>query len=279
MALVRNGVFASNRRVPDWVAVVILGIIEGVTEFLPVSSTGHLLIAEHWLPNQSAFVRSDLFTVIIQPGAVVAVLALFWRRVLGLLQTWRTPSSRDYLLKLGVAFGLTGAGGLALKKLGFELPETLMPVLLATVLGGVLFIGVERWLRGATPGTEVTWAIGLAMAVGQLLAMVFPGASRSGTTILLALALGLARPQATEFSFLLGIPTLMAAGAKETFDALRDPPPFPIDWGLVGLGMLVSAVTAFIAVRWLLRFVQSHTFEGFGWYRIALGLLILLLVR
>jgi undecaprenyl-diphosphatase len=279
MALVRREVFASNRRVPDWIAVVILGIVEGVTEFLPVSSTGHLLIAEHWLPIQSEFLRSDLFTVIIQPGAVVAVLALFWRRVLGLLQTWRTPSSRGYLLKLAVAFGVTGVGGLALKKLGFELPETLLPVLLATVLGGALFIAVERWLRGATPGTEVTWTIALAMAVGQLLAMVFPGASRSGTTILVALALGLARPQATEFSFLLGIPTLMAAGGKETFDALKDPPPFPIDWGLVGLGMMVSAVTAFIAVRWLLRFVQSHTFEGFGWYRIALGVLILLLVR
>jgi undecaprenyl-diphosphatase len=257
--------------VPDWIAVIILGIVEGVTEFLPVSSTGHLLIVEHWLPELSPFIRSDLFTVVIQPGAVAAVLALFWRRVLALLWTWRTPASRDYLLKLGVAFGVTGAGGWVFKKLGFALPETLLPVLIATVVGGVLFIVVERRLLGAMPHRDVTWTIALAMAVGQLLAMVFPGASRSGTTILLALMLGLARPQAAEFSFLLGIPTLLAAALKETYDAIQHPPPFPIDWGMVGLGVVVSAVTAFLSVRWLLRFVQTHTFEGFGWYRVALG--------
>jgi undecaprenyl-diphosphatase len=257
--------------VPDWLAVIILGIVEGVTEFLPISSTGHLLIVDHWLPDVSPFVRSELFTVVIQPGAVAAVLALFWRRVLGLVWTWRTPASQDYLLKLAVAFGVTGAGGLIFKKLGFALPKTLWPVLVATVVGGVLFIVVERRLRGAGGGTEVTWAIALAMAVGQLLAMVFPGASRSGTTILLALMLGLARPQATEFSFLLGVPTLLAAALKESFDAVRHPPGFPIDWALLGLGVVVSAVTAFLTVRWLLRFVQSHTFEGFGWYRVLLG--------
>jgi undecaprenyl-diphosphatase len=257
--------------VPDWIAVIILGIVEGVTEFLPVSSTGHLLIVEHWLPEVSPFIRSDLFTVVIQPGAVAAVLALFWRRVVTLLRTWHTPGSRDYLLKLGAAFGVTGAGGLVFEGLGFALPETLLPVLLATVVGGVLFIVVERRLRDGQPHTEVTWAIALAMAAGQLLAMVFPGASRSGTTILFALMLGLGRPQATEFSFLLGVPTLLSAALKETYDAVQHPPPFPIHWGMVALGVVVSAVTAFLTVRWLLRFVQAHTFEGFGWYRIALG--------
>jgi undecaprenyl-diphosphatase len=265
--------------VPDWIAVLILGIVEGVTEFLPISSTGHLLMVGYYLPIGSEFLRSELFVVVIQPGAVLAVLLLFWRRLQTLCSTWRSAASRDYLLKLGLAFGITVVGAVALKKLGLRLPKTIAPVALATLAGGLLFLGVERWLRARQPTHEVTWLIALAMAAGQLLAAMFPGLSRSGATILMALALGLARPEATEFSFLLGIPTLLAAGVKETYDVFQAPPPFAIDWGLVAWGVAVSAVTAFIAVKWLLRFVQSHTFKGFGWYRIALGLLILLLVR
>jgi undecaprenyl-diphosphatase len=263
---------------PDWVAVVVLGMIEGITEFLPISSTGHLLLAEHWLPIRSAFIRSDLFTVVIQPGAVAAVLAVFWRRLVDLARHWREPEPRDYLLKLAVSFGATGAGGLLIKKLGFELPEKIAPVALATLIGGVLFLLVEWWLKSRRTTERVTWTIALAMAGGQLLAAVFPGLSRSGSTILMALALGLGRPQATEFSFLLGIPTLLAAAGKETYDAFRDPPDYEIDWGLVGLGMLTAAVTAFLSVKWLLRWIQTHTFNAFGVYRIMVGLVILTLL-
>jgi undecaprenyl-diphosphatase len=113
------------------------------------------------------------------------------------------------------------------------------------------------------------------MGAGQLIAAVFPGASRSGTTILLGLALGVARPAATEFSFLLGIPTLLAAGALKVVSEVKDHGLGGEDWALVALGTVVSAVTAFAVVKWLLRFVQSHTFIGFGWYRIALGAALL----
>ncbi|MGE3309197.1 MAG: undecaprenyl-diphosphate phosphatase [Limisphaerales bacterium] len=263
----------------DWLAVVILGLVEGITEFLPISSTGHLLLVEHWLPIRSEFIRSDLFTIVIQPGAVAAVLVLFWRRLFNLFTTWRLPESRDYLLKLAAAFFVTGVGGLTIKKLGFELPEDITPVALATLIGGVLFLVIEAWLKSRPSVTQVTWTMALAMGVAQILAAVFPGLSRSGSTILVALAFGLARPQAAEFSFLLGIPTLLAAAAKEGFDAFQDPPPYPIDWGMVLLGALVSAVTAFIAVKWLLRYVQSHTFNAFGIYRILLGSVILLALR
>jgi undecaprenyl-diphosphatase len=261
---------------PDWLAVVILGVVEGVTEFLPISSTGHLLLVEHWLPIRSEFIRSDLFTVVIQPGAVAAVLALFWRRLFDLFRTWRQPESRDYLLKLTLAFFITGVGGLTIKKLGFELPEDITPVALATLIGGVLFLVIEAWLKSRPSVVSVTWAMAVAMGVAQILAAIFPGLSRSGSTILVALAFGLARPQAAEFSFLLGIPTLLAAAAKESYDAIQDPPPYPIDWAMVLLGALVSAVTAFVAVKWLLRYVQSHTFNAFGVYRIFLGSVILL---
>jgi undecaprenyl-diphosphatase len=263
----------------NWLAALILGIVEGVTEFLPISSTGHLLLAEHWLPIQSPFLQSDLFTVIIQPAAVVAVLLLFWEKLLGLARDWQKPEARDYLLKLAVGFGLTVVGGYLLKKFGMRLPKTITPIALATLLGGVLFLVVERWLKNHKPGTELTWLIAIAVAVGQLLAAAFPGLSRSGATILVALALGLARPQATEFSFMMGLPTLMAAAVKELMDFHNAPPGFAIDWGLVLIGSVASAITAFLSVKWLLRFVQSHTFNGFGWYRIVLGGAVLLFAR
>ncbi len=255
---------------PDWLVIVFLGLIEGITEFLPVSSTGHLLIAQHWLPPQS-----ELFNVVIQSGAVVAVLLVFTERVKELLFRWREPAARDYLLKLAGAFVLTGVGGLALKKLGLKLTEQVAPVAWATLIGGVLFLVVERWLRGRAVSAEITWTIALAIGAAQLVAAVFPGASRSGTTILVALALGLGRPLAIEFSFLLGIPTLLAAGGLEIFQELRKHAAEPVHWDMVALGTVVSAITAFIVVKWLLRFVQQHTFEVFGWYRIGLGVLLL----
>jgi undecaprenyl-diphosphatase len=261
--------------VSDWIIAVVLGFIEGLTEFIPVSSTGHLLIAEHWIPRQS-----DLYNIVIQCGAVLAVLPLFTDR-LAMLARWKEPASRDLLAKIVVAFGITGAGGLVLDKLKFKLPEEVGPVAWALLVGGVLFILVERWLRGRQPIDRITWAIAIAVAVAQLVAAVFPGSSRSGATILFALALGCSRVIATEFSFLVGIPTLLAAGALKVFKALHHPPPgaVPENWAALGLAALVAAVVSFIAVKWLLRFVQSHTFIGFGIYRIVLAVVLLLLVR
>jgi undecaprenyl-diphosphatase len=114
--------------------------------------------------------------------------------------------------------------------------------------------------------------------VGQLLAVIFPGLSRSGTAIMLALALGIARSPATEFSFLLGIPTLLSAGALKIYEALKDEQT-SVDWLMVGWGTFVAAATAFVAVKWLLKFIRSHTFNGFGYYRIVLGILILLYMQ
>ena len=257
---------------PDWIVVVILGIIEGVTEFLPVSSTGHLLLAEHWLGT-----RSDLFNVVIQSGAVVAVLAVFASRAKALAIGWREPANRDYLLKLAAAFVLTAIGGITMKKLGLKLPETVSPVAWATLVGGVLFVLVEVWLRGRSTGETITWTVAIAVGLAQLIAVAFPGASRSGTTILIALVLGLSRSSAAEFSFLLGIPTLLAAGAKETLDALKGHAPHE-PWSHVLLGTVVSAITAFFVVKWLLGYVRHHTFTPFGWYRIIVGVAILVLL-
>jgi undecaprenyl-diphosphatase len=253
---------------PEWVAIIILGIIEGITEFLPISSTAHLLIAEHWLPRQS-----DLFNIVIQSGAVIAVLPLFPERLHQFAFQWRRKSTRDYAFKILTAFVITGIGGLLLTKAGFKLPEKLGPVAWAMLIGGIGFLIIEKWLRGKRPKGSVTWAVAVLVGIGQLVAAVFPGASRSGVTILLMLMTGLSRPAATEFSFLVGIPTMLAAGGLKIFQALRHLQPGAAheNWGLLLLGFIVSAMISFITVKWLLNYIQTHTFIVFGWYRMILA--------
>jgi undecaprenyl-diphosphatase len=256
---------------PEWVSVIILSIVEGLTEFIPVSSTGHMLIVSPLLHRQT-----DLFYIVIQSGAVIAVIPLVWGRIKKMLFDWREPETRDFMFKLAAAFGITGVGGLMLEKMGYTLPEEVGPVAWALLLGGAVFIAVETWLKGKPLSNEITWTIAIAVGIGQLIAAIFPGASRSGTTIMLALVLGLNRPLATEFSFLVGIPTMLAAGGFKIFQSLRQVEGAPAeDWGLVALGTIVSAIVSFIAVKWLLRFIQTHTFIGFGYYRIVVGLLLL----
>lgn len=258
---------------------IILGIVEGITEFLPISSTGHLLIADHLLAHFAdipAYLKTDLFNIVIQSGAVIAVIPLFRSRFDQFILRWHEPATQSYLFKIIVAFFITGVGGYVLEKKGFKLPEELKPVAIALLVGGIVFLAVEMYLRGKTLTTEITWAVALAVGVGQLIAAIFPGASRSGTTIMLSLLLGLSRPAATEFSFLVSIPTMLAAGGYKIFKTLHHP---PVDaphenWSMVMLATIVAAVVSFIAVKWLLRYVQSHTFNAFGWYRIAAGIVI-----
>ncbi len=253
---------------PDWLVVIILGIVEGLTEFIPVSSTGHLLIVEHWLGAR----QTDLFNVVIQCGAVIAVLPLFRKRIEMMLR-WREAASRDLTLKTFACFFITGIGGLILDKLNFQLPEEVFPVALALIIGGVIFIVVEGLLKGKKLGSDITWLIVVAVAIGQLLAAIFPGLSRSGSTIMIAMILGLSRGAATEFSFLVGIPTLLAAGVLKIYKELKVGG--HEDWFLLILATVASAIVSFLAVKWLLRYVQSHTFVNFGIYRIVVGLVLL----
>jgi undecaprenyl-diphosphatase len=266
----------------DPITAAILGIVEGITEFLPVSSTGHLLITEHILFAQGkpAWV-DDLYNVVIQTGAVLAVIPLFHLRFHQFIFNWREKAVRDYFLKIVVAFFITGAGGYVMEKKGFKLPEQLLPVAIALLAGGVLFLIVERWLAAKGGGKEkergdlrsVTWTVAVAVGIGQLIAAAFPGSSRSGTTIIFALVLGLGRPLATEYSFLVSIPTMLAAGGYKIFEAFHHPAAGGAheNWQMVILATVIAAVVSFIAVKWLLRYVQTHTFNAFGWYRILVG--------
>lgn len=262
---------------PDWLTNLILGVVEGITEFIPVSSTGHLLVAEHFLGTH----KSDLYNVVIQCGAVIAVLPLFPERLYKFVFEWREKETRDYLLKILVAFGITGAAGLAIDKLGFKLPETTQPIAWALLIGGVAFLAAEWHLQGRKLTEQITWPVVFAVAIGQLIAATCPGASRSGSTIILCLLLGLSRPAATEFSFLVGIPTMLAAGGWEILKHIRHPIPGapPENWSMLLLASVVAALVSFVAVKWLLRYVQTHTFNLFGWYRIALAIAILALLR
>lgn len=253
---------------PLWVIVVLLGIIEGITEFLPVSSTGHLLIAGRFLGHP----QSELFYIVIQVGAVLAVIPLFRERI-AMLTRLHEPSSRLLALKIFVAFFITGVGGLILKKAGFELPEEYLPVALALIIGGIVFIVVEGLMKGRRTSDSITWTVVIAVAIAQLVAAAFPGASRSGSTIMFAMILGTGRVAATEFSFLVGIPTMLAAGSYEIYSELKEGG--SEDWSMVALGFIVSAIVSFIAVKWLLRYVQSHTFVNFGIYRIVFGAILL----
>jgi undecaprenyl-diphosphatase len=259
-----------------WLVALILGLIEGITEFIPVSSTGHLLIAENLLGVQqvSPFFKTELFNAFIQCWALIAALPLFRER-LATLRQWRDPKQRDFFVKMLVAFVITGVGGLAMKKAGLELPETAIPVIAALFIGGMLFLGIEYWLRGRSGRSDVTWTIAIAIGIAQLAAVAFPGTSRSGATIIVALMLGMGRPAATEFSFLLGVPTLCAAGAKTMYDAFKEG--VVIDWGALAIASVAAAVSSILAVRWLLGYVRSHTFVGFGWYRVGLSVVLVAL--
>jgi undecaprenyl-diphosphatase len=258
----------------DLFSSVILGVVEGITEFLPISSTGHLLIAEHWLGA-----RSELFNVAIQAGAILAALAVFWPRLMAVVFGLGQARNRDYLIKLIVSFLITAVGAYIAKKLGFELPKTVAPVAWALIVGGVLMLMIEWMLSGRTASAEATWSVAIWVGACQILAAVFPGTSRSAATIFAAMLAGMtSRPAATEFAFLVGIPTMFAATAFEFMQA-RGAAPAHENMTQLAVAFLVSAVVAFIAVRWLLRYIQTHRFTAFAWYRIVAGIALLLIVR
>ncbi len=252
---------------------ILLGIIEGITEFLPISSTGHLLVAEHWLGE-----RSDMFNIVIQAGAILAITLIYWRRLLDLTLSWSKPENFAYLAKLTVAFLITGSLGFLAKKLGFSLPHTLAPVAWALLLGGVWMIAAEALAARQPDRREITWPVAIAVGVAQIVAGIFPGTSRSAATIFAAMLTGTSnRAAATEFSFLVGIPTMYAASAYELYKGIKGGADHEA-WGELALGFAVSAVVAFISVKWLLGYIQTHRFTAFAVYRLVVGAILLGLV-
>lgn len=255
---------------------ILLGVIEGLTEFLPISSTGHLLIVQTWLER-----RSDLFNIAIQAGAILAVSLVYRQRLIGLLTQWpRNLAARDDLFKISVSFLVTAVLGLTAKKLGVELPETAVPVAIALIIGGFVIFAVEHWLKAQEPRDHLGWGVAIAVGVAQVLAGVFPGTSRSAAAIFAALLFGLRhRARAAEFAFIVGIPTMFAATGYELLKTAGDPDAWAAEaWTELLVAFVVSAVVGFAAVKWLLRYISGHSFVPFAWYRIALGVVLLVVL-
>jgi undecaprenyl-diphosphatase len=256
----------------DLICVVLLGLIEGITEFLPISSTGHLLIAEHWLGA-----RSDTFNVVIQAGAILAVTFLYRQRLWRLATGFGQRENRDYALKLAVAFLITGMLGFAVTRLGFKLPERITPVAWALLIGGVWMIVAEYFAAKRVDNARISWTVAILVGLAQIVAAIFPGTSRSAATIFVAMLAGTSnRPAATEFAFLVGIPTMFAASGYELLKQVKAGEIAHEDWGALTIAFVVSTLTAFVAVKWLLGYIRTHRFTPFAIYRIVLGAALLL---
>lgn len=275
----------------DLLSALLLGIIEGITEFLPISSTGHLLIAQYWLGA-----RSDLFNIAIQAGAILAVVFIYWRKLLALIAAFagrplvgaegeaaHVISARNYLMKLALAFAVTAIGGLLVKKLGWQLPDNVTPIAWALIIGAIWMLLAEHLAaqRAKAIGErhEIAWFTAVLVGIAQVVAGVFPGTSRSASTIFVALLAGTtSRAAATEFAFLVGIPTMFAATGYEFISLWRSGGIANENWGALAVAFLASMITAFVAVKWLLRYIQSHRFTAFAWYRVLLGAALLILL-
>ena len=250
---------------------LLLGFVEGMTEFFPVSSTGHLLLVESWLHIH----KSDAFNVLIQVGPILAVAVVFYKSILSLLTDLRNPTTRDELAKLIACVGIIGVGGLLMKKLGLELPETPTPVAIALLVGGVAIFAVEAYAKRQNLRDGLGWNAVFAVAAGQLLAAAFPGTSRSGAAVLAAMLFSTARPAAVRFAFLSGIPIMIAAGGLELKDAAKTGELATLFTLETLAAFAVATVVAFATVVWLMRWVQTKDFRPFGYYRIVVGLLML----
>lgn len=252
---------------------LILGIVEGLTEFLPVSSTGHLIIAGGLLGFNDE--KGKVFELVIQTGAMLAVCWEFRARFFGVLRGLATDATaQGFVLNLIAAFMPAAVIGLALGSLIKAHLFHAVPVAIALILGGFVILWVERRERPVRIADvdRMTWRDALKVGFAQAAALI-PGVSRSGATIIGGMLFGLSRRAATEFSFFLAVPTLMAAGAYDLYKnrALLSAD----DIGLFGIGIVTAFFSAFICIRWLMRYVATHDFRVFAWYRIGFGLFIL----
>lgn len=244
---------------------IIIAIVEGLTEFLPISSTGHMIITEKMLGVvPTSFTKA--YMISIQFGAILSVVALYWKRFfLGPV----------FYLKLFVGFLPAAIVGFALDDYLNLLLDDIVVVAAALLLGGIVFLFIDRWLN---PKEEkpVTYVRAFWIGCWQCIAMI-PGVSRSAATIIGGMANGLTRQQAAEFSFFLAVPTMFAATAYKMYEGLNGSPEIFTgqNLGLLLMGNVIAFVVAALAIRFFIGFLQRHGFQLFGWYRIALGLIIL----
>jgi len=252
---------------------LILGIVEGLTEFLPISSTGHLILAGDLLNFNDE--RGRLFEIVIQTGAIFAVCWEYRARLARVARGVRRDRDvQRFVANLAIAFMPAAVLGLAFSKIIKAHLFQPVPVALAFIIGGFVILWAERrqhTIRVASVD-DMRWRDALLIGIAQAFALI-PGTSRSGATIIGGLLFGLSRKAATEFSFFLAVPTLFAASIYELVKE-RHLLHFD-DAGMWAVGFIAAFVSAFLCVRWLLRYISSHDFTLFAWYRIAFGLIVL----
>jgi undecaprenyl-diphosphatase len=257
---------------------VILAIVEGLTEFLPISSTGHLILVERFLPidgsDESRF--SAAFEVLIQLPAIAAVVVYFWSKLwpFGRGEEHRSKTMALWF-RVAVAFVPAAAMGFLLHDLITSYLMYSLPVAIALIVGGVVLIALEQRHHDAAFDSvhDLSFRTAFGIGVIQCLAL-FPGTSRSAATIIGAMLLGAGRSAAAEFSFFLAVPTMLGAS---TLTIVKEGLGFtPQQWGLIALGSVVSFITAYAAIAFLMRYIQRNSFTGFGIYRIVLGGIVLL---
>ena len=260
-----------------WLKAIIMGVVEGVTEFLPISSTGHLILAGSLIGFSEATVKSaKLFDIVIQAGAIFAVVLVYWQRLWGVVTGFgHDVRARRFALNVLIGFLPAAAIGAVFSKA--IKAHLFTPEVVATtfILGGLIIWWAERRPKSVVrieSVDDMTPIDALKVGIAQCFALV-PGTSRSGATIIGGMLFGLGRQAATEFSFYLAIPTLIGAGVYSLWKerALLSAADLP----LFVVGTVFSFVSAWICVRWLLRYIATHTFVPFAWYRIAFGIVVL----
>ena len=252
----------------------VLAIIEGVTEFLPISSTGHMAIASAFFKiEDDAFTK--LYLVVIQLGAILAVTVVFWRKLFNFV-------NYKFYLKLFIAMVPALLAGVGLIDFIKEALGNTLMISIIMVVGGLLLLGVDKWFKDGTVKEEVDITNKTAFMIGlyQVLAVALPGLSRSAATIIGGMQQKLTRSLAAEFSFFLAIPTMFAATVKSVYDIWKDNPAVLNTDGIqmILLGSLVAFIIALIAIKFLISFLQKNGFKMFGWYRIIVGTVLILLI-
>lgn len=262
------------------IKAIILGIVEGITEWLPISSTGHMILVDEFLKLNVTPEFKEMFLVVIQFGAILAVIVIFWSKLFPFGFKNGFEIKKDIFsmwFKVIAACLPSAVVGLLLDDIIDELFYNYVSVAIALIVFGVLFIVVENYNKGRTAKInsidDITYKTALIIGLFQLIAAVFPGTSRSGATILGALLIGVSRTTAAEFTFFLAVPTMLGAsllklvkfGLNFTADEMT----------LLLTGMVVAFAVSMLTIKFLMGYIKKHDFKVFGWYRIALGIIVL----
>lgn len=273
----------------DIIKAIFYGIVEGITEWLPVSSTGHLILLEEFVKMGITKEFWDLFLVVVQLGAILASVILFWNKIWPFQKPNKEAGKSIFktdtwmlLFKVGVAC----IPGVAFAILGIDdvcdqYFYNGWGVSIALIIFGIVFILVERWNKKRTPKYtdlgDMTFTLALYIGIFQLLAAAFPGTSRSGATIIGALILGVSRTAASEFTFILAIPAMLGASLLELKDFLEMGLTFGgMEIAILAAGVITAFVVSVVVIKFLMGYIKKHDFQVFGWYRIVLGMIVLL---